>query len=125
MGSLLQQIVLLPLGLKLVCAAFGIFLIHVVFPLLERTLPLHFGKRDARYRVRKIIVFAGYAVVILFITLLFEDRLGRVTFALGVAGAGLVVALQDVIASFAGWFAIGLSNLYSVGQRIQIGETKG
>jgi small-conductance mechanosensitive channel len=37
----------------------------------------------------------------------------------------VVVALQDVIASFAGWFAIGLSNLYAVGHRIQVGETKG
>lgn len=125
MGSFLQQIVLLPLGVKLVCAAFGVFLIHLLFRLLERTLPQHFRQRDARYRIRKIIVFVGYAVVLLFITILFEDRLGRVTFALGVAGAGVVVALQDVIASFAGWFAIGLSSLYSVGQRIQIGDTKG
>jgi small-conductance mechanosensitive channel len=75
--------------------------------------------------VRKAIIFAGYAVVILFVTALFEDRLGRVTFALGVAGASVVIALQDVIASFAGWFAIEFSNLYAVGQRIQIGETKG
>jgi small-conductance mechanosensitive channel len=125
MPDLLHQIVLLPVGLKIVCASLGIFLIHAVFRLLERTLPLHFRERDSRYRVRKAIIFVGYAVVILFVTALFEDRLGRVTFALGVAGAGVVVALQDVIASFAGWFAIEFSSLYAVGQRIQIGETKG
>lgn len=125
MDGLSQRIVSLPLGLKLVCAVFGILLIHAAFRLLERTLPSHFSARDARYRVRKFVVFAGYAVVILFVTVLFEDRLGRVSFALGVAGAGVVVALQDVIASFAGWFAIGLSNLYTVGHRIQIGDTKG
>jgi small-conductance mechanosensitive channel len=125
MDGLSQRIVSLPLGLKLVCAVFGILLIHAAFRLLERTLPGHFSARDARYRVRKFVVFAGYAVVILFVTVLFEDRLGRVSFALGVAGAGVVVALQDVIASFAGWFAIGLSNLYTVGHRIQIGDTKG
>jgi small-conductance mechanosensitive channel len=44
---------------------------------------------------------------------------------LGVAGAGVVLALQDVIASLAGWFAIGLSKLYAVGDRIQVGDTKG
>ena len=125
MESLLHRIVSLPLGQKLVCAAFGILLIHAAFRLLERTLPRHFREQDARYRVRKFVVFAGYAVVILFVTVLFEDRLGRVSFALGVAGAGVVVALQDVIASFAGWFAIGFSNLYTIGHRIQIGETKG
>jgi small-conductance mechanosensitive channel len=125
MEAVFQRIVSLPLGTKLVCAVFGILLVHAAFRLLERTLPRHFRERDSRYRVRKFVVYAGYAVVILFVTVLFEDRLGRVSLALGVAGAGVVVALQDVIASFAGWFAIGSSNLYTVGHRIQIGETKG
>ena len=125
MEDFLQWIVSLPLSLKMVCAALGILLIHTAFRLLERTLPRHFRQQDARYRVRKFVVFAGYSVVILFVIILFEDRLGRISFALGVAGAGVVVALQDVIASFAGWFAIGSSNLYTVGHRIQIGDTKG
>ena len=125
MESLLQRIVSLPIGTKLVCAVLGILFVHAMFRLLERTLPRHFRERDARYRVRKFVVYAGYAVVILLVTVLFEDRLGRISFALGVAGAGVVVALQDVIASFAGWFAIGLSNLYTIGHRIQIGEMKG
>jgi small-conductance mechanosensitive channel len=125
MEAVFQRIVSLPLGTKLVCAVFGILLVHAAFRLLERTLPRHFRERDSRYRVRKFVVYAGYAVVILFVTVLFEDRLGRVSLALGVAGAGVVVALQDVIASLAGWFAIGSSSLYTVGHRIQIGETKG
>jgi small-conductance mechanosensitive channel len=125
MQHLMQQLASLPLLAKLVFAILGILLIHATFRLLERRLPRHFRERDARYRVRKFVVFAGYIVVIVFVTILFEDRLGRVSFALGVAGAGLVVALQDVIASFAGWFAIGCSRLYTVGDRIQIGETKG
>jgi len=125
METLLQRLVSLSLGTKLVCAVFGILVVHATFRLLERTLPRHFHERDARYRVRKFLVYGGYAVVILFVTVLFEDRLRRISFALGVAGAGVVVALQDVIASFAGWIAIDLSNLYTVGHRIQIGETKG
>jgi small-conductance mechanosensitive channel len=125
METLLQRIVSLPIGTKLVCAVLGILFVHATFRLLERTLPRHFRERDARYRVRKFVVYAGYAVVILLVTILFEDRLGRISFALGVAGAGVVVALQDVIASFAGWFAIGLSNLYTIGHRIQIGDMKG
>ena len=125
METLLQRLVSLSLGTKLVCAVFGILVVHATFRLLERPLPRHFHERDARYRVRKFLVYGGYAVVILFVTVLFEDRLRRISFALGVAGAGVVVALQDVIASFAGWIAIDLSNLYTVGHRIQIGETKG
>jgi small-conductance mechanosensitive channel len=125
METLLQRIVALPIGQKLVCGAFGILIIHALFRLLERILPRHFREQDARYRARKFVVSAGYAVVILFVTRLFEDRLGRISFALGVASAGVVVALQDVIASFAGWIAIGFSSLYTIGHRIQIGETRG
>jgi small-conductance mechanosensitive channel len=56
---------------------------------------------------------------------LFEDRLGRLSFTIGVVGAGVAVALQDVLASIAGAFSIGFSNLYTVGDRVQIGDTRG
>ncbi len=125
MEGLLQQVASLSLSLKLASAVLGILVIHAAFRLLERTLPRHFGRADARYHVRKFVVFFGYFVAILFLVVLFEDRLGRLSLALGFAGAGLVVALQDVIAGFAGWFAIAFARLYSVGDRIQIGETKG
>ncbi len=125
MKELMQQVAFLPPGVKLAFAVLGILLIYAAVRLLELTLPRHFGQADERYRVRKFVVFVGYVVAILLLVILFEDRLGRLSLALGVAGAGLVVALQDVIASFAGWFAINFSRLYVVGDRIQIGETKG
>jgi len=125
LGYFVQYITSLSLLGKLICAVLGILIIHATFHLLERRLPQHFHHQDERYRVRKFVVFAGYISAIVFITVLFEDHLGKVSFALGVAGAGLVVSLQDVIASFAGWLSIGWSNLYRVGDRIQIGEIKG
>jgi small-conductance mechanosensitive channel len=125
MDHLLQSIASLPLNVKLTSAVLGILVIHAVSRLMEKTLPHHFVRADTRYRVRKFVVFAGYVVAILFLVILFEDRLGRLSLALGVAGAGVVVALRDVIASFAGWIVIGSSRLYTVGDRIQIGTTKG
>jgi small-conductance mechanosensitive channel len=71
------------------------------------------------------VVFCGYLAILLFLAILFEDRLGRLSFALGVAGAGVAVALQDVLASIAGAFSIGFSKLYTVGDRVQIGDTRG
>jgi small-conductance mechanosensitive channel len=125
MSAPLKQLALLSMGGKLAFAALGILVISTAFRLLETTVPRHFRQADARYRVRKVVVFLGYGVGLLFLFTLFEDRLGSFTFALGVAGAGIVVALQDVVASVGGWFAIGGSRLYSVGDRVQIGETIG
>jgi len=120
MGSLLTQVASLSVSVKLVFAALGIFIIHAAFRILETALPRYFRQADSRYRVRKFVVFLGYSVGLLFLIMLFEDRAGRISFALGVAGAGVVAALQDVVASLGGWFAIGISRLYKVGARIQV-----
>ena len=82
-------------------------------------------RADARYKVRKFVVFSGYLSILLFLAILFEDRLGRLSFAFGVAGAGVAVALPDMLASIAGAFSIGFSKLYAVGDRVQIGDTRG
>jgi len=124
-NEVLKETMSLSLLGKCIAAIVGILLIHFGFRVLEQTLPRHFGQADARYRVRKFVVFSGYVAILLFVSILFEDRLGRLSFALGVAGAGVAVALQDVLASIAGAFSIGFSKLYTVGDRVQIGDTRG
>jgi small-conductance mechanosensitive channel len=121
-NSFAQQAGSLSLFAKCVAAVFGIVVIYTVFSVLERTLPRHFGRADARYKVRKFVAIFGYVCVVLFLAILFEDRLGRLSFAIGVVGAGVAVALQDVVASIAGAFSIGFSKLYTVGDRVQIGD---
>jgi small-conductance mechanosensitive channel len=78
-----------------------------------------------RYKVRKFVVFSGYFSILLFLAILFEDRLGRLNIAIGVADAGVAVALQDVVASIAGAFSIGFSKLYAVGDKVQIADARG
>ena len=125
MNDFVKEVISLSLVGKCVAAIVGILFIHATFRVLEQTLPRRFGRADARYKVRKFVVYCGYLAILLFLAILFEDRLGRLSFALGVAGAGVAVALQDVLASIAGAFSIGFSKLYTVGDRVQIGDTRG
>ncbi|HTF63887.1 MAG TPA: mechanosensitive ion channel domain-containing protein [Edaphobacter sp.] len=125
MHGFLEQAVSLSFLEKCVAAAIGILIIHATFRALEQTLPRRFGRTDARYKVRKFIAFSGYLSILLFLAVLFEDRLGRLSFAFGVVGAGVAVALQDVLASIAGAFSVGFSKLYAVGDRVQIGDIRG
>src|SRR6204780_1308509 len=125
MNDLYRQAVSLSFVAKGAAATVGVLIIHAAFRVLEQTLPRRFGRADARYKIRKLIVFSGYFSILLFLAFLFEDRLGRLSFAIGVIGAGVAVALQDVVASIAGAFSIGFSKLYAVGDRVQIGETRG
>src|SRR6202041_2759484 len=125
MNDYVKEVISLSLVGKCVAAIVGILFIHATFRVLEQTLPRRFGRADARYKVRKFVVYCGYLAILLFLAILFEDRLGRLSFALGVAGAGVAVALQDVLASIAGAFSIGFSKLFTVGDRVQIGDIRG
>ena len=44
---------------------------------------------------------------------------------MGIAGAGIAFALQEVIASVAGWIALSFGQFYAVGDRVQLGGIKG
>jgi small-conductance mechanosensitive channel len=125
MNDLFRQAVSLSLVAKCLAAVVGILLIHATFHVLEKALPRRFGRADERYKVRKFVVFSGYLTILLFLAILFEDRLGRLSVTLGFVGAGVAVALQDVVASIAGAFSVGFSKLYAVGDRVQIGDTRG
>jgi len=57
--------------------------------------------------------------------IVFSDKLSGATIAFGVAGAGIALALQEVIVSFAGWVAIMFGNFYKSGDRIQMAGVTG
>lgn len=72
-----------------------------------------------------MVTFLGYFTGVIMISLIFSDRLGKMAVAFGVAGAGIAFALQEVIASLAGWVAISFGNFYNTGDRVQLGGIKG
>lgn len=114
-----------PLVVKLIIAIIGILVINQIIRFSRRSLSRYIQDSESSYRFRKVITFIGYFIVLLFITIVFSDRLGRLTVVFGVVGAGVAFALQEVIASFAGWVAISLGQFYQPGDRIQLGGIMG
>lgn len=80
---------------------------------------------DVQYKSKKAVTFGGYALFLLVVVVVYSTSLGGVTVALGVAGAGIAFALQEVIASFAGWLALLFGNFYKPGDRVELGGIKG
>jgi hypothetical protein len=78
-----------------------------------------------RYRGRKLISFSSYILILLLAAFIFSDQMGSITVALGVASAGIAFALQEVITSVAGWFAISFAHFYKIGDRVQLSGTRG
>ncbi|MCF8367538.1 MAG: mechanosensitive ion channel family protein [Bacteroidales bacterium] len=110
---------------KLVAVILSIVIIWSVMKVLKFKIAGPIKSSDNRYRTRKLLDFTGYFIMILMITVIFSDKLGGLTVALGVAGAGIAFALQEVIASVAGWLAILFAGFYKTGDRVQLGGIKG
>lgn len=114
-----------PIVARIALIAAGVLGVVLITSLLKKVVSRKIADTDHRYRVRKAINFFGYLFILLIVLLVYGDRLGNIGVALGVAGAGVTFALQEVIVSFAGWLSIVVSGVPSVGQRVKIGDAKG
>lgn len=110
---------------KFIAVIAGILIINILTRAVRRILLGHIESTDTRYRLRKLVNAAGALAVIILVSIVFSNKLGNLTVALGVAGAGIAFALQEVIASIAGWVAVSFGNFYSIGDRVQLGGITG
>lgn len=110
---------------RAVIAAVGLVVILVVRWLVNRALTRSTSQQSTRYRLSKVVSTLSVAAMVLLLTVVYADQLGGITVALGVAGAGITFALQEVIVSLAGWIALTLRNFYKVGDRVMLGGIKG
>ncbi len=114
-----------PVVTKLAFVVIGIVIIAILTRIIRQVLARRISSTDTRYRFRKAVNLIGTLAVLFLITVVFSDRLGNLTVAFGVAGAGIAFALQEIIASIAGWVAVSFGNFYSVGDRVQLGGITG
>ncbi|MDP2270434.1 MAG: mechanosensitive ion channel [Archangium sp.] len=78
-----------------------------------------------RYKAQKGVSFFAALIIVLVLLAEFGGKASGLTVAVGAASAGIAFALQEVIASFAGWLAIAGGGFYTVGDRVQLGGIKG
>lgn len=121
----LQALLHDPTMRKIIIVFVGILLIYGIRRLIRRTLTERVDDKTTRYRTRKLVEFSSYVVIAMFIATVFSDKLGGFTVAFGVAGAGIAFALQEVIASVAGWIVITFGSFYKIGDRVMLGGIKG
>jgi small-conductance mechanosensitive channel len=67
-----------------------------------------------------VILFGGLAIVFIWL-----GAGGDFAVALGIIGAGVAFASQEIIGSFAGYLIIISGNLFRIGDRVRIGEIVG
>ncbi len=110
---------------KLISTTVSILIVMALVRISRGVLTRYVREPGNLYRAKKLVTFLGYFTGLVVISLIFSDRLGKMAVAFGVAGAGIAFALQEVIASLAGWVAISFGNFYNTGDRVQLGGIKG
>ena len=114
-----------PVVTKAITIVIGLTLIWLLIRAMQKYLFSKIKDNDNLYRSKKFSNFIGYFLSIVLFSVVFKNRLGELSVAMGIAGAGIAFALQEVIVSFAGWLAIMFGGFYKPGDRIQLGGIKG
>lgn len=110
---------------KLFAIAIGAFIIFTIISVIKKIIPRYVKETTNRYRTRKFVNYFGYFLLIMLLMVVYSSQLSGLTVFLGVAGAGIAFALQEVIASIAGFIVVNFSNFYNVGDRVMLGGIKG
>jgi len=114
-----------PNVVKVIVLMVGLLLLRFVTSFLKRVATRRIDRPESVHMVKRLISMGAYILAFLLLTSVFGDKLGGLSVAFGVAGAGIAFALQEVIVSVAGWVALSLGNFYKLGDRIKLGGIKG
>jgi small-conductance mechanosensitive channel len=125
MIALLQEWLQNQIIQKILILIGGILFILIINKIVKKVLTRHIKEKENRYKSRRFLNIFGYLFIVVFLLILFNKDLGGISVALGVAGAGIAFALQEVITSIAGWIAVMFGSFYKIGDRVQLGGIKG
>ncbi|MGD8431817.1 MAG: mechanosensitive ion channel [Nitrosopumilaceae archaeon] len=101
-------------------------IIHISFKVvLDNQFSKKIKEKRTRYSFRKITSILYLGCFIASVVIIWSGDAQEITVALGLVGAGMAFALQDVLKNLAGGVIIYLNRLYVVGDRIEINSKIG
>lgn len=104
----------------------GLISALILFMLVSRLILM----RRIRDPQRRFYVKRGFSLLVMVIFIvgmifIFANRFSNLLTLLGLALAGITIALQDLIASFVAWFFIRGAKIYRVGDWVRLGDQTG
>lgn len=113
------------LQLKLFSSLLSILLLWLAQKILLRIILRRVETTEQRYRWRKSITYALVFVGIFIVGRIWFEGFSSIATIIGIASAGLAIALQEPISNIAGWLFIIWRKPFDVGDRIQIQDVTG
>jgi len=108
---------LLPIGIIFGTVLLYTFLSRLVFP--------RFLSHESLFVTRRMGGYILLFVIIVMLTVFFLEDLKQIGAFIGIVGAAIVIALQDLCSAFAGWFVIVSCRKLKLGDRVEIDGRRG
>ena len=116
---------LTPVTWKLIVSVISIVIFYLLATLICRFINRKMEDIKKKYNARKTAFYMTTFLMLLTLSFVWIKDLSKLTVVLSVLGAGLVLALQELILCIAGWFLIVFRKPFDTGDRIEIGPVKG
>jgi len=113
------------LASRLIETVVTLVLVFTLRRVSRRVLARAVTEGSTRYLVNKGIAYALGVTGIVALLKIWTDGVTGIATYLGLASAGLAIALQDPLTNLAGWLFIVIRRPFSVGDRVQIGPHTG
>ncbi len=110
---------------KIVVSVVAVVTLLVVRWLALRALHRRLEQTDVVYRSGKAITYATTVAIALALAWIWIDAFSNFATYLGLASAGVAIALSDVLKNMAGWAYIFLRRPFRVGDRVEVMGTIG
>ncbi|WP_142712895.1 mechanosensitive ion channel family protein [Fodinibius sediminis] len=110
---------------KIVLTVGVIFVIWLIRYLAVRMVNKQLPEAKEQYKWRKNLTYVSAFIGFLIVGRIWFEGIHSLATFLGLLSAGLAIALKDPITDFAGWLFILWRKPFNVGDRIQLGDTKG
>ena len=110
---------------KLISTVVIILLTLIANNLLRNVLRTRFKDSSQIHTLRMLLRNAVYGIGSILLLTVWLGVGANFTMAMGILGAGIAFASQELIGSFTGFLNIVTSNLYRIGDRVRIGDVIG
>ena len=116
---------LTPHAVKALISLAIVLVIYIIMLLIVRIINKRIADLRRRHSARKATLYIATFLALGIVSILWVKNLPTFSVVISVMGAGLVVALGELVLSIAGWFIIIFRRPFSTGDRIEMDGVKG
>jgi hypothetical protein len=111
----------LRLALSLAVVVVALIAYRMIYNETKRKIEEPTRRQAMHATLRNVFAIAGFVIIVL----IWLPTGNNLAIALGILGAGLAIASQEMIGSLAAGLNIWLGNIYRIGDRVRVGEVVG